>query len=104
MDFRVTVGIGQDTVDPAVLDARAAALAKSVSGGSVLVDVVKAAVQVVLPVAGSDALGAIRQALDVVEQGVGAAGLDRPTSIAVIEAEAVTAAVAEADLRPHQPG
>ena len=104
MEFRITVGLGQDTVDPTTLEDRAAALQRCVpSGAAVLVDVVKAAIQLVLPLHADDALEVARQAVHITEQGINDAGLNRPTSIVVVEAEAVASPVSEEDLRPHQP-
>ena len=102
----MTVGLGQDSVDPQVLDERASALQRSVSGDGdpaavVVVDVIKAAIQLVLAVPADDALSAARAALQTAEQGLQLAALDRPHSIAVVEAEAVTAPVADVPLRPH---
>ncbi len=103
MEYRVTVSLGQDSADPTTLNDRTAALQASVSVGTVLIDIVKAAIQLVLPVHADDALQAVNQATRIAGQAIQAAALDRPTSVVVIEAEAVTTAVAEEELRPHQP-
>ena len=103
MEFRVTISLGQNSADPATLNERTAALQKSAAAGTVLVDVVKAAIQLVLPVDADDALDAVNQATRIAAQAIRGAALEQPTSIVVVEAEAVTTAVAEQDLRPHQP-
>lgn len=103
MEFRVTVSLGQNSADATVLTERTATLQRSVTMGTVLVDVVKAAIQLVLPVDADDALDAVNQATRITAHAIQAAALDQPTTIAVVEAEAVTTAVAEEDLRPHQP-
>jgi hypothetical protein len=103
MEFRVTVSLGQDSADPAVLDERAAALQRCIPVGTALVDVVKAAVQLVLPLTADDGLEAVSQGIGIVEQAIRDAALQRPTSIVVIEAEAVTTAVPVENLSPHQP-
>lgn len=103
MEFRVTVSLGQDSADPTTLNDRTAALQGSVTVGTVLIDVVKAAIQLVLPVRADDALQAVNQAGRIAAQAIKAAALDQPTSIVVVEAEAVTTAVAEKNLLPHQP-
>lgn len=102
MEFRVTVGLGQDSVDPEVLDERAAAVQRCVPPGAVVVvDVVKAAIQLVLPVHVDDALEAAQQALQISDRGLRDGGLNRPDTIIVLEAEAVVASVADENLRPH---
>lgn len=103
MEFRVTVSLGQDSADPTTLNDRTAALQGSVTVGTVLIDVVKAAIQLVLPVHADDALQAVNQGTRIAAQAIQAAALHQPTSIVVVEAEAVTTAVAEEDLLPHQP-
>lgn len=103
MEFRVTVSLGQNSADPATLNERTAALQNSAAAGTVLVDVVKAAIQLVLPVHADDALDAVNQATRIAAQAIQGAALEQPTSIVVVEAEAVTTAVDEQDLRPHQP-
>ncbi len=102
MEFRVTVSLGQDSADPTTLNERTAALQQSAAAGTVLVDIVKAAIQLVLPVHADDALDAVNQATRIAGQAIQAAALDQPTSIVVVEAEAITMPVAEEDLRPHQ--
>lgn len=107
MEFRVTVGLGQDSVDAAVLEARAAALQEVVAehadrgGAVVVVDLVKATVQLVLLVQGDDALTAAHQALQAASRGVRAAGLSAPATMVILEAEAVPVPTQDHLLRPH---
>lgn len=107
MEFRVTVGLGQDSADVAVLEDQAAALQDSVDclpeggGGVVVVDLVKAAVQLVLAVEAEDALDAAHQALGTVGRALMAAALPAPASILTVEAEAVPSPSQDHPLRPH---
>ncbi len=107
MEFRVTVGLGQDSVDAEALEARAAALQEVVTEHDdrrakvVVVDLVKATVQLVLPVHAQDALAAAVQAVKAARRWVEAAGLTAPASIVTLEAEAVPAPAQDHQLRPH---
>jgi len=95
VEFRVTVGLGQDSVEVATLEGRAAALQQHVAalpdggGAVVVVDLVKAAAQLVVNVDAGDALAAAAQALQLADEGLQAAGLDAPGSVVTVEAEAV---------------
>ena len=107
MEFRVTVGLGQDSVEVATLEGRAAALQQHVAalpaggGGVVVVDLVKAAAQLVVNVDAGDALAAAARALQLADEGLQAAGLDAPGSVVTVEAEAVPAPAQDQVLRPH---
>ena len=107
MQYRVTIGLGQDSVEAAVLETRAAALRESVAGlddgggATVVVDPVKAVTQLVVPLDAVDGLAAVERAVHLAGQGLADAGLAAPASIVTIEAEAVPAASAETSL-PHQ--
>lgn len=107
MEFRVTIGLGQDSVDVAALEARAAALQEVVTengdgrGKVVVVDLVKATVQLVLPMHAKDALAAADQAVKAARRWVEAAGLAAPASIVTLEAEAVPVPAQDHQLRPH---
>lgn len=107
MEFRVTVGLGQDTVEAAVLEDRAAVLQERIiglpegAGAVVVVDLVKATEQLVLVVHAEDALTAAQQALQTAGRGLQQAGLGAPGSIVTVEAEAVPAPVPDHLLRPH---
>ena len=109
MEFRVTVGLGQDTLETAVLDARAAALQRQltdVHGGgggpvAVVVDPVKAAVQVVVGVDAEDALTAAQRALAVTSRALHDTGLAAPVTIVTAEAEAVPDPAVEQPRQPH---
>ncbi len=109
VEFRVTVGLGQDTVDTAVLDARAAALQRQLTdvpgAGSgpvaVVVDPVKAAVQVVVGVDAGDALTAAQRALAVTSRALHDTGLAPPATIVTAEAEAVPDPAVEQPRQPH---
>ncbi len=107
MQFRVTVGLGQDSVDAAVLENRAAVLQQRVGGqgegaGSVVVvDLVKAAVQLVVVVQAEDALAAAQRALQDAGRGLEEAELSAPGSIVTVEAEAIPAPAQDHPLRPH---
>jgi hypothetical protein len=107
MEFRVTVGLGQDSADTTVLESRAGALQESLAGlpegaGAVVaVDLVKATAQLVLVVHAEDALGAAQQALQASGRGLQQAGLGAPGTIVTLEAEAVPAPVPDHLLRPH---
>lgn len=108
MEFRVTVGLGQDDVDVAVLEGRADALQGAVAelpggaGAEVVVDLVKAAVQLVVAAQADDALAAAAQALHLTGQGLREAGLGAPGSIVTVEAEAVPPPAHDQILRPHR--
>lgn len=98
MEFRVKVSVGQDSVDPAVLDKRAGALQRQLPAGAVVVvDQVKAAIQVVAAVDVDDAL----QAVHITTEGLNEAGLQRPATILTVEAEAVAGQLAAEQVRPH---
>jgi len=107
VEFRVTVGLGQDSVEVAALEGRAAALQEAIArlpGGAeaeVVVDLVKAAAQLVVAVQADDALAAAEQALQLTGQGLRAADLGAPGSIVVVEAEAVPPPAHDQVLRPH---
>ena len=107
MEFRVTVGLGQNSVEAAVLEGRAAALQERVAaqpdgvGATVVVDLVKAAAQLVLVVQAQDALAAAQRALAVAGRGLQEAELSAPGSIVTVEAEAVPGPVHDHVLRPH---
>jgi DsbC/DsbD-like thiol-disulfide interchange protein len=107
MEFRVTVGLGQDSADTTELDSRAGALQESLAGlpegagATVVVDVVKATAQLVLVVHADDALGAAQQALQASGRGLQQAGLSAPGTIVTLEAEAVPVPVSDHLLRPH---
>lgn len=107
MEFRITIGLGQDSVDATALEARAAALQEVVSengdrrGKVVVVDLVKATVQLVLPVQAQDALAAADLAVKAARRWVEAAGLTAPGSIVTLEAEAIPAPAQDHQLRPH---
>ncbi len=107
MEFRVTVGLGQDTVEAAVLEDGAAVLQERIiglpegAGAVVVVDLVKATEQLVLVVHAEDALTAAQQALQTAGRGLQQAGLGAPGSIVTVEAEAVPAPVPDHLLRPH---
>jgi hypothetical protein len=107
VEFRVTVGLGQDSADVAVLEDRAAALQDSVNslpeglGGVVVVDLVKATVQLVLAVEAEDALAAAHQALGTTGGALQAAALPAPASILTVEAEAIPSPSQDQPLRPH---
>lgn len=102
MEFRVTVNVGQDSVDPAVLDQRAGALQRQLPAGAVVVvDPVKAAIQVVAAVHVDDALQAVQQAVHITTEGLNEAGLQRPATILTVEAEAVAGQLAAEQVRPH---
>jgi len=106
VEFRVTVGLGQDSVDGAELEGRATALqdclaAVDQGAGVVVVDLIKAALQLVLAVNAADALGAAQQALDAAGRALRDAGLSAPGSIVTVEAEAVPAPTQDHLLRPH---
>lgn len=107
MEFRVTVGLGQDSVETTVLEGRGTALQESLAGlpegagAVVVVDLVKATAQLVLLVQAEDALAAAQQALQAAGRGLQQAGLGAPGSIVTLEAEAVPAPVPDHLLRPH---
>jgi len=107
VEFRVTVGLGQDSVDTAVLDARAGALQRQLTGdtgagsGTVVVDPVKAAVQLVVGVDAEDALTAAQRALAVTGRALHDAGLGAPVTIVTAEAEAVVGPAAGRADHPH---
>lgn len=107
VEFRVTVGLGQDSMDPGVLGDRAARLQQSAAGpGSgtdsvVVVDLVKAAVQVVFAVDAEDALTASQRALAAASRSLHEAHLLAPTTVVTVEAEAVPAAAQDLPLPPH---
>jgi len=107
VEFRVTVGLGQDSVDVATLEDRAAALQQRMAelpGGAdavVVVDLVKAAAQLVVSVDADDALTAAARTLQLAGEGLQAAGLDAPGSVVTVEAEAVPAPAQDQVLRPH---
>ncbi|MEP6853426.1 MAG: hypothetical protein ABJA87_12335 [bacterium] len=102
MEFRVTVSLGQSSVDSTALDQRAAGLQRCLPGGTkVVVDVVKAAIQLVLSVNVADALEAADEGLRITHSGLRDAGIDRPTTIVHVEAEAVAAPITGDNLLPH---
>jgi hypothetical protein len=107
MDYRVTVGLGQDSVEEVHLVTRAAALVEQVrlrEGGrdaTVDVDPVKAALQVVVVLAAPDALTASRTALDLLQQSLQDAQMPAPGSILTVEAESVPDPVSSDDVRRH---
>ncbi len=107
MEFRVTVGLGQDSVEVATLERRAVALQNAVAalpdgaGAEVVVDLVKAAAQLVVAVRADDALGAAERALQLTGQGLRTADLRAPGSIVTVEAEAVPPPAHDQILRPH---
>lgn len=107
VEFRVTVGLGQDSTDPVVLGDRAAQLQRSAAGlggGTdpiVVVDLVKAALQVVLAVDAADALTASQRALAAAGRSLHEAQLEAPTTVVTLEAEAVPAAAQDLPLPPH---
>lgn len=106
-EFRVTVGLGQDSVEVATLERRAAALQEGVAelaggdGAVVVVDLVKAAAQLVVSVDAGDALAAATEAVKLAGEGLQAAGLDAPGNVVTVEAEAVPAPAQAQVLRPH---
>lgn len=95
MEFRVTVGLGQDSIDTGVLDARAELLRRTLtadragSGAVVVVDPVKAAVQLVIMVNAGDALTAAQRGMAVTGRALHDAELAPPVTIVTVEAEAV---------------
>jgi hypothetical protein len=103
--FRVTVGLGQDSVDAAVLEGRATALQGGLDavdeGAVVVVDLVKAALQLVLSMHADDAVDAAQQALRAASGALRDAGLDAPASMVTVDAEAVPAPTQDHLLRPH---
>jgi len=107
VEFRVTVGLGQDSADVAVLEDRAAVLQDSVDALSgdvdvvVVVDLVKAAVQLVLAVEAEDALAAAHRALGSLDSALATAALSAPASILTVEAEAIPSPSQDHPLRPH---
>ncbi len=110
MDYRVTVGLGQDSVDEVHLVANAAAVLEQLrlgeAGGDATanVDAVKATVEVVVVIAAADALDATRRALDAVQQCLRDANIPAPTSIVSVESESVPQPVRNEDVRPHAVG
>lgn len=104
VEFRVTVGLGQDSADVAVLEDRAAVLQDSVdalSGDVDVVDLVKAAVRLVLAVEAEDALAAAHRALGSLDSALATAALSAPASILTVEAEAIPSPSQDHPLRPH---
>ena len=107
MEFRVTVGLGQDSVDVATLESRAGALQERVRAlsagedGVVVIDLVKAAAQLVISVPADDALDAAEQALALTKEALQGAGMQAPGSVVTVEAEAVPKPVHDQVLRPH---
>ena len=81
VEFRVTVALGQDSVDPDVLHTRAATvhdhLAGNINGATVAVDPVKATVQLIVTVDTADALTAAQRALAVTGRALHDAGSQR---------------------------
>lgn len=110
--YRVTVGVGQDSADPSVLERRASTVQTAVdrvvdrgsapAGATVVVDPVKATVQLVVVTAADDALGAAQQLLQIVGRVLADAGVEAPASILTVEAEAVPVPLDDdRALRPH---
>lgn len=103
----MTVGLGQDSMDAGVLKDRAAGLQRSAAGfgdGSdpvVVVDLVKAAVQLVIAVEADDALTASQRALAAAGRGLHEADLPAPTTVVTVEAEAVPEPAQDLPLPPH---
>ncbi len=110
--YRVTVGVGQDSAEPSVLERRASTVQAAVdrstgrgaapAGATVVVDPVKATVQLVVATAADDALGAAQQVLQILGRVLADAGVDAPASILTVEAEAVPVPLDDGRaLRPH---
>lgn len=95
MKFRMTVGLGQDTVDPDVLQTLAGTvhehLSGNISGAAVAVDPVKATVQLGSPSTPTKPSPAAQRALAVTGRALHGAGLPAPVTILTAEAEAVPA-------------
>ena len=107
MEFRVTVGLGQDSVDVATLESRAGALQERLRAlsagedGVVVIDLVKAAAQLVISVHADDALAAAEQAMALTKESLQGAGMQAPGSVVTVEAEAVPEPAHDQVLRPH---
>lgn len=107
MEFRVTVGLGQDSVEVDTLERRGAALQECVraqpgaADAVVVVDLVKATTGLVVAVDAEDALAAAAQVLALTRQGLAGAGVGAPRSIVTVEAEAVPGPAHDQVLRPH---
>ncbi len=110
--YRVTVGVGQDSAEPSVLERRASTVQAAVdrstgrgaapAGATVVVDPVKATVQLVVATAADDALGAAQQVLQILGRVLADAGVEAPASILTVEAEAVPVPLDDGRaLRPH---
>ncbi len=110
--YRVTVGVGQDSAEPSVLERRASTVQTAVdrstgrgaapAGATVVVDPVKATVQLVVATAADDALGAAQQVLQILGRVLADAGVEAPASILTVEAEAVPVPLDDGRaLRPH---
>jgi len=108
VQYRVTIGLGQDSVEPHLLEQRASTLRVAVGSDAagtdagVVVDPVKATVQLVLVSAADDALVAAQQALQLAGRVLQQAELGAPASILTVEAEAVPVPAPDnAAVRPH---
>lgn len=105
--FRVTVGLGQDSVHAQALERRAQLLQEAVHdlpGGAeavTVVDLVKATAQLVVAVDAEDALAAAERAIAMVRQGVRDTGMTGPQSIVTLEAEAIPEPSLDQPLPPH---
>ncbi len=95
-------GCGTTTLARAVADAWA--VVDALSGDVdvvVVVDLVKAAVQLVLAVEAEDALAAAHRALGSLDSALATAALSAPASILTVEAEAIPSPSQDHPLRPH---
>jgi hypothetical protein len=107
MDYRVTVGLGQESLEEAHLVTHAAALLEQVRlqadglDATVDVDAVKATVRLVAVLPAADALSAGRRAVEIVQQSLQDANMPAPASIVTLEAESVPEPVRDGDVRPH---
>lgn len=107
MTFRVTVVLGQDSVQVGALERRAALLQDAVqavpggAGAETVVDLVKATASLVVAVQAQDALEAAELAIALVRRGVRDTGMTGPQSIVTLESEAVPAPALDQPLSPH---